>query len=390
MPQARLVAPAEYSLTVSNGHGSGVFPVGQTVHVWAAARPQDQLVTGWTGDTSLLREPQEWHSSLVMPHRAVALAATIVDRPTTLATTSFTGSTSRAKTVHSSIPPSPRGLILFLHGTGGSHQFILGTETFPLVLRALESGYGVLGTEAEESVAGDLDGDGKERWDASLSPGNLDFANLDALLAELRATGAISPTTPLFALGMSNGGATSVSLGAVGAAGVAASFPTLRFRGVVSHCASGRTSAVAITTTPTAFLLCANDDNGNVDNDAAIANAATLTSRGIPTLLDLHPASPLYDARFAREATIPLATSAALAGEIRAAGFVDPAGFFALPTSAMIAAITANPALTPVLTGLPPASQGDVVDQIRAMQAEHQMYSDWAARAIAFFDAHNP
>jgi len=30
-----------------------------------------------------------------------------------------------------------------------------------------------------------------------------------------------------------------------------------------------------------------------------------------------------------------------------------------------------------------------VVDQVRAIQAKHQMFSDWAARAIAFFDAHD-
>jgi hypothetical protein len=44
----------------------------------------------------------------------------------------------------------------------------------------------------------------------------------------------------------------------------------------------------------------------------------------------------------------------------------------------------------PTLVALPGAVRADVVDQIRVMQAEHQMYSDWAAREIAFLDAHNP
>jgi hypothetical protein len=39
---------------------------------------------------------------------------------------------------------------------------------------------------------------------------------------------------------------------------------------------------------------------------------------------------------------------------------------------------------------LAPPVRNDVIDRIRVMQAEHQMYSDWATRAVSFFDAHNP
>lgn len=381
-------APA-FQLTVTNGYGSGSYPAGARVHVWAAARPQDQLVTGWTGDAAaLLAEPDEWHATLLMPARDATASATIVDRPTTLAVGSFTGSTARPKTIRSLIPPNPRGLVLFLHGTGGSNNFIVGTETFPVVLRALEAGYGVLGTEAEEAVAGDLNGDGKERWDVALTAANIDFANLNTLVTALRTAGTITAGTPLYAIGMSNGGSMAVSLGAIGAAPIAPVYPALRFAAVLSHCANGRTNAVAVTTTPTAFLLCANDDNANVDNTDAIANNATLLSRGIPTMLDLHPASPLYDERFAREPGIDVATSQALAADFRMANMVAPNGFFGPGTTDIIATATLYPGLLPTLAGLTPAQQGDVVDQTRAMHAEHQMYSDWAARDVAWLDAH--
>lgn len=379
-----------FTLTVTNGHGSGTYPAGSTVHVWAAMRPQDQLVTGWSGDAALLADPAEWHSTLVMPSRDASLSATIVDRPTTLAVSTYTGTTAVPKTIRSAIPPAPRGLIFFLHGTGGGNQFITTTEAFYVALRALESGYGILGTEAEESVAGDLDGNGLERWDAGLGAGNVDFANLDVLVAELRAAGTIGATTPLFAIGMSNGGSMAVSLGAVGAAPIAPLFPGLRFRAVVSHCADARVAAAAVTTTPTGWLLCANDDNDSVDNASAAANSATLASRGIPTFVDAHPASPLYDERFVREPAVPLATSQALAAELRAAGFVGAGGFFTMPTVAIVAAVTADPALMPTLSALPPAVAKDVIDQVLVMQAEHQMFSDWAMRAVTFFEAHNP
>ena len=111
---------------------------------------------------------------------------------------------------------------------------------------------------------------------------------------------------------------------------------------------------------------------------------------GTPTFADLHPASPLYDQRFIREPAISLATSQALAAELRAAGFVGAGGFFSAGTNAIIAAVTANPALLPTFVAQAPSVRNDIVDQVKAMQAEHQMFSDWAARAVAFFDTHNP
>jgi len=377
-------------LTVANGHGSGVHPAGSTVHVFAAVRPWNQLVTGWSGDSELLAEPDEWHTTLVMPAADASVAATIVDRPTTLVTSAFTGSTSRPKTVRARIPASPRGLVLFLHGTGGSSTFITGEESFTVALRALESGFAVLATDAEEAVAGDLDGDGKERWDAALGAGNVDFANLNALLAQLRASGEIGPATPLYALGMSNGGATAISLGAIASAPIAPLFPELRFAAAVSFCADGRAAAVGLTQTPTAWLMCANDDNAEVDNAAAAANSAALAARGVPTTFAAHPASPLHDERFLRVPGVTLAASQSLASELRAAGFVGADGFFVTPTDDLVAAVIANPALLPSLVALPGAARGDVVDQVRAVQAEHQMFSDWAARAVGFLLAHEP
>lgn len=391
--QAKAPPPAVCALnllTVGNGYGSGIYPSGSTVHVFAAVQPQNQLVTSWTGDAGLLDDPLEWHSTLVMPAADASVTATIVARPVSLAVSTYTGTTARPKTVRSLIPAGARGLVLFLHGTSGDDTFITKEESFYVALRALESGYGVLGTEAEEAVAGDLNGDGKLRWDASLASSNVDLGNLDSLIASLRASGAIGPTTPLLVLGMSNGGSMAVSLGAVGAAPSAATFPNLRFAAAISFCAEARSTAVALTTTPTAWLLCANDDNDEVDNATAAANSAALAARGVPTMLGLHPASPLYDQRFVRVPGVTLATSLALAADARAAGFVGADGFFVTPTDDLIAAVTANPSLMPSLVGLPGGVQLDVIDQVRAMQAEHQMYSDWAYRAVAFFDAHAP
>jgi dienelactone hydrolase len=63
---------------------------------------------------------------------------------------------------------------------------------------------------------------------------------LNALIAWLRASNAIGATTPLFAIGMSNGGSMAVSLGAVGASAVASFFPELCDERGANRAAKGR------------------------------------------------------------------------------------------------------------------------------------------------------
>ena len=158
-------------------------------------------------------------------------------------------------------PDAPRGLLLFLHGTGGSADACTGSEALAVAHRAVRDGWAVLCPEAEESVAGDFDGDGKTRWDVAIGPDNVDLVDLAALIAEVRAELGLGADAPNAALGMSNGGAMALALGTVRALDPDAAWPTLTFDGVVVHCASGRASHAALTRTPTLFLGCENDDN---------------------------------------------------------------------------------------------------------------------------------
>ena len=207
----------------------------------------------------------------------------------------------------------------------------------------------MLAPEAEESKAGDLDGDGKPRWNVPLSIGNVDLQSVDALLASLYSTGRLPANLPQFALGMSNGGSMVVALGAVAASSQAAVFPRLRFKAVVSYCAQGRADAVSLTTTPTAWYLCGNDDNIEVSNSNAQANSTALGARGVPTQAMLHPATPLFDDRFMRVAGINSAQSRAMSAEFRTAGWVDSTGFFNKPSSDIAALAAAAPAVFPML-----------------------------------------
>ena len=375
---------ADLGVTVTNGFGPSNASPHSSVEVWASIDPRNEIVTGWSGAT-FTGDADEWHASVTVADVDVAVAAASQRIAVVFESVAYSTPTSVAKTARLHIPPAARGMIVFLHGTSGSSRFIEKAEARYVALRAIAQGYAVMAPEAEESQAGDLDGNGKERWFPQLSSTNVDLRALDSLLASLYSSGRLAPGTPLYALGMSNGGAMAVALGAVGASPVASSFPTLRFNAVMSYCAQGRADATVVTQTPTAWHLCANDDNPEVSNTDALATSTALGARGVPTVALLHRASPHYDERFTRVAGVSLAQSRALSAEFRTAGLLDANSFFIVPTGDISTRIAASPAAYPTFVALSGEQQQEVGDQIRVMRAEHAMYSDWAARSLRWF-----
>jgi|LNFM01.1.fsa_nt_gb hypothetical protein len=390
--QAGSDAGGSFRLEVVNGFGSGVYAAGSTVHVWSAASTTNEVALPWSGDSSLLAEPNEWHSSFVMPARNVTMTANRQSQPVTLTVETFNGSTSRPKTVRYHFPRAMRGVVLFSHGTGGSSTYIQSAEAFALALALVQRGYGVVGTEAEEAVAGDLNGDGKQRWFSgpAFRADNVDLRNMQLLFASFEMRGLIPAGTPKFALGMSNGGAFSHYLGTVGSSPVAGDFPQLRFRAIVGYCAdaSGSQSA-SMTMTPSAWFMCGAEDNPDVSNTEARANSLMLMRRSIPTDYIEHPPSPLYDERFTRIEGISVETSRAMVAELRAAGFVDASGFVNRDGDSIGQFIVDNPTRFPTIVRQRD-SLGSIRSQVKVVRAEHSMYADYAQRNIAFFDRFNP
>jgi hypothetical protein len=379
----------EHRVTVEGGYGSGVYPPGATVHVWSAASTTGDVVQRWSGDAALLAEPDEWRTSFVMPARDVALVANSTSLSIEPIVETFTGLTSVAKTVRYVLPANLRGVVLFNHGTGGSGAFLESTEAFPLALALVADGYGVVSIDAEEAVAGDLNGDGKQRWVARATADNVDLGNLQLLFDSLEARGSIPAGTPKLALGMSAGGNFSHLLGTLAATPAAAAFPQLRFVAVVSFCADATASrSASLSTTPSAWYMCAAEDNPEVSNAEARANEARLRGRGVATDYAEHGASPLYDERFTRIEGIDAVTSAAIAAELRAAGFVDEAGFITLDGDEIAAVVAAEPTSFPTIMSI---RQGAAIrSQIKVMRAEHSMFADLTRRTIEFFDRFNP
>jgi hypothetical protein len=377
-----------FNLEVVNGYGSGVYKVGETVHVWSAASTRNEVAMPWTGDASLLTEPTEWHSTLVMPAHNVEVIASTESQNLFLAVEQFNGSTSVPKTLRYYFPPAMRGVVVFSHGTGGSSSFIEGTEAFAIALALVQKGYGVMGTDSEEAASGDPGPDGKSRWNTRFVTSNVDLQNLQILFDDLEARGLIPFGTPKFALGMSAGGAQSHFLGAIGASDIASSFPQLRFKAVVSYCADA-TRPAFISTTPSAWFMCGAEDNPEVSNGQARENSQTLASRGIPTDYVEHPPSPLYDERFTRIDGISAGISLSMAAELRDAGFVDDDGFINTNGDVISQFLIDNPASFPTLLGQTGKFR-DIRAQLKAMRAEHTMYSDYTQRTIRWFERFNP
>jgi len=356
-----------FTLTVTQGYGSGSYAAGAEVHVWAAHAPATQLVTAWSGDTELLLDPGEWHTSMTMPQRDIELHAEIGELDVALTVEPLDGR-DRPKTVRHHIPPQPVGIVLFAHGTSGSGEFIEKIEPFYLARVLIDAGFGVWATDAEETDDGEEDA----RWDASLDPDNVDLANVELILAQFVERGWIEENTPRFVVGMSNGGSFALTAGAA-----------LGLDAVVSYCASGRTASAEITTAPTAWFLCEYDHTA--DNESAQANHQLLLDRGVPTELHIHGPSPLHDARFERIPGIDGPTSAAIASELRAL-HANPDGYLADDVDTIADAVAANPASYPTLSGLAGTDQKLVGNQVMILVADHQMYDDYARRTLAFLE----
>ena len=323
-----------YLLEAEGAYGGGMYPAGSEVHLFGALDPVFEHNLGFEvveGEVAL-QNADEWHATLIMPANDVRVryrSETISTEVSELVVSSVTG---RDITLRYHRVANPTGIIFLLHGSGGSSQILETVEARAFAASAVARGYTVVAPEAEESVAGDLNGDGKTRWNVQPSPNNVDFQNLNRLVTMAKNQGWASDETPFYVAGMSNGGAMAVTLGAIAssASPLRDVFPELRFQAVVSFCATGPAMIPNITETPSAWFMAAEDSHPQVGTEAieeAQGFSQSLISRNVDTDFAVHVASPLFDERFLRVPGIDLATSRAVIAEFQNAGFLDEEKF---------------------------------------------------------------
>jgi hypothetical protein len=371
------------TVTVVNGYGSGKYKIGDTVHIWSGAIPDNYVFDQWTGYSSLLQNSGEWHNQFVMPAQDVTITAT---------QKSYSGYTLKyekikgvniLKNVYSYFPASQKGVVFLLHGSGGSAQnLVTNFEWVQMIKDLVASGYGIIVTEAEEvSLNTDLNSDGKLNWDATPvdSTGNRDYGNIKAIRDTFYTRKSIGTSVPLYSIGMSNGGAFSSSLSWL-----------FSFKSGIAYCAQGYKVIFNTSTIPFQFCMAKNDNapevgaSGNAD---ALSYSQLLTGKGVCSKYFINDRSPVYPERFARRADISVATSTALFNELKNNHWLDNKNYLKATSDSLSKIFLANASLYPTYNGLNAAQQYYVNGQLDNMYAAHQFYSDLDKTSIKFLDS---
>jgi hypothetical protein len=374
------VSAQTFSLTVSNGYGSGTFRVGDTVHIWSRTLPPNAVFYQWVGDIGTIDDQNAWHATLRMPAANITVTAT----SRTVTPWSFNNELIQGadtlKRVYWYFPTPTKGVIYGFHGTNGSaSNFVSNVEVRQILNEAVADSFGVIVTESEESTKHrDLNGDGVWRWSTLPldSTSNVDMKNIKVLTDTLVARGRLSPGVKRYALGYSNGGFFSQTVSGV-----------FHFPAAVSYCGQGIDSLFSVGTTRFHWCMGKYDENPDVgqQGDAqAFQSYLKLLGRGICANYFLHDRSPLYPQRFMRIAGIDSVLSLSIAAELHAHNILDSAGYFRFQSDSIETLVIREPSGFPALRSLTSSQRDEVSNQIDVMCAGHQVYSENAKEVLSF------
>jgi hypothetical protein len=374
---------SQYTLTVTNGYGSGTYNVGDTVNIYSAAIPLSSSFDKWTGNISALVSDDEWHTTLIMPAQNISVAATFKTIGNITINHESIRGRDTLKEVYSYFPQNFKGVIFCFHGTGGAASNWINLWDYRAFLNdAIADTFAFIITEAEEvTKQADADGDGKLRW--AYIPydtvTNVDLANIRILKDTFRLRGITTTATKFYAVGMSNGGAFSPVIATI-----------YNWRAAVSYCASQSQVLMNITNTPMQWCMAKYDNHPQVGpqgNADALADNQTLLSRGICSKYFLQDHTPVYAERFMRSGTITQTKANNLFAEFQSHNFLDANNYLLYATDTITARIIAAPLTFPTFLSLTQAEKIFVGTQVDAMYAAHQFFSDYNKKTLRFFDS---
>jgi len=276
-------------------------------------------------------------------------------------------------TIRSFVPSDPIGIVYLFHGTGGSSRFAEKIETVDLTNLLVANGYGYVATTSSNRST--------RQWDnTSLSfDQNEDLAHLARLHDDIVSSTAVDSSTPIFAVGMSNGASMSVVFAQAFADAGYPVAAAAAFNGPVP--ASVRRDGPL--TVPTLFHLSENDTT--VNNDRIRSQHEALVRRGIDSRLITSPELPLVP-RFTRIPTVDVDEQAQIMTVLRDSGVWDDDG------TRIVTIPEAIERLTPIVnSGLPASLDGDraeIRDQLAIILGEHQFSSLFRTGVLDFFAGH--
>lgn len=353
---------AQIDLNVTNGYAENHKSSQRFTHVWAPANPPGMVFDRWVGDTTLLSDPANWHTRVSLKQKSITLTATFKNAPSW----SPTYEQISGNEVGYFFPPNLRGVVFRFHGTGGRGSTYFNTVQGRTSANDLvAAGFAVVSPDSTDRV--------NRVWSFALPPNNPDIDHIQAIIDLFISRGWMTANTPVFGLGMSNGGAftTGVSY-------------ALDFTAAAIYCAPG-SAFIDQTTVPTIWNMQQNDDNdqvGQSGNATARANSQILAERGIATAFHLNVASPFYPQRLARLPGLSLADAQAIYNSFKQNGILDQNDY-----------LVQNPSVSGWENYLPvaysaysAAIQGELGD----CYAGHNFYSDNDGQVIGFFNAQLP
>ena len=360
--QLKITTPtpqASYSLKVNYGSGSGQYAAGDTTYVFSDPPTTAQVFDSWTGDTTYLVSPHEWRSAVKMPALNIHVTATYKTVPTI----TFTNTTVNGSQVYYYVPATYRGIILPYHGTGGSAaNWAAGqAENMAFCKYAAANRYAIVITESKDRV--------NKKWNLSLT-GNVDIANVDAILSNLQANGIIAPGKPLYGVGMSDGSA----------------FCSLvtylkGYKAGALYCYGGIQKVFPLSSVPIIWNMAALDITDDPNRQtSAVANYNVLNGRGIPCTYYVNEPTPIYADRFSVNLRVGSNGSASIYNALKGAGYLNAKGFLKTDPAVDVSWQAVIPAPYNTL------AQQAIEDQLYVAFAQHKFYKDSNFRTIDFFN----
>jgi dienelactone hydrolase len=274
-------------------------------------------------------------------------------------------------------PPAPRAIIYLFHGSGGSENFATNATTRDTIDGLVKAGYGY-------AASASLQRTDPVRWNLSSADpvGNPDLAYMLALHKRLVALGEITATTPVFAMGMSNGGGFANLFSTV------AKQQGLPVKAVANYMGPYPTPLAVLfekgALPPPSFVVVAEHD-GLVSAANVLANAEKIRKAG--QTVETHQATEtlVTPASFAAIEGIDAPASKAIFDDLVARKIIDGKGrrivFVGQPTFS-------REDLENLLNMLPQGAQQRAIHRVLvAAWAGHMMRSDYAKEQFAFFEA---
>jgi hypothetical protein len=209
-------APTTFTLTVTNGFGSGTYTAGTVVDIFSNPAPTGFVFNAWTGNTSYLADANNWHTTATAAAGTsiTVMANTTLVTPVVLPTVAKVPNTDTGTTANRITSPTvpatpitigyqipashPRGIIFEFHGKGGSYiDWFASFDRAYFSSEALADGFGIIAVNAAAPGF----------WDSiSQYPNNLDFSNVQKTITYLVGLGVMSSSDRVYAIGESDGG----------------------------------------------------------------------------------------------------------------------------------------------------------------------------------------